>query len=342
LLIPAFRPSSFAGSPPNTTVLGAVAYAVQPRDPHFDNGFPTLTVHMVDDTADAFTEVWYTDRQVEHGTLDGVVHAHDGEYLFCAVGVSETNNCTDAVRSAYLRAISLTQKLGYRQIFRMWNFVENINGENSEGLEVYRDFCRGRAQAFSELTFAEKRLPAATGVGSLGGGIGFCLLASRSARCVNIENSRQVPAYRYPKRHGPSPPSFARATHVAPAGDDSGRGQIYVSGTASVIGHLTKHRGQVAAQCHETLANIEHLLSADNLAAHGVRPGRRLVDLRNIKVYVRNQQDLPAVQEICAKAFSPGSDAAFLNVDICRSDLLVEIEGIVLPGADERMSASPR
>jgi hypothetical protein len=50
-------------------------------------------------------------------------------------------------------------------------------------------------------------------------------------------------------------------------------------------------------------------------------------------VYVRTRQDLPVVREICAKAFSPAADIAFLNVDLCRSDLLVEIEGIVFPGA---------
>jgi chorismate lyase/3-hydroxybenzoate synthase len=111
-----------------------------------------------------------------------------------------------------------------------------------------------------------------------------------------------------------------------------------VSGTDSVVGHETLHRGQIAEQCGETLANLEHLLSADNLARHGQRPGRQLEDLRNIKVYVGDQQDLLTVREICAKAFSPAADIAFLNVDLCRSDLLVEIEGIVFSGSG-RMSS---
>jgi chorismate lyase/3-hydroxybenzoate synthase len=324
--------SSFQTGPfSSSAVLGAVVYGPRCRNPHLDRGFPELTVHAVADSADAFTEVWHTDRPIERGTLDGVVHAHDGESLFCAVWIDSSDDCTEAVRAAYLTALGLTRTLDYQRIFRMWNFVENINGTNSEGLEVYRDFCRGRAQAFHEFGFAEKRLPAATGVGALGGGIGFCLLASRSAHHVTIENSRQVPAYHYPERYGPSSPSFARATHVASAGHGA---SIYVSGTASVVGHETLHRGQVAEQCGETLANLEHLLSAGNLARHGLRPGRRLEDLRNIKVYVRDQKDLLTVREICAKAFSPAADIAFLNVDLCRADLLVEIEGIVFPGVE--------
>jgi chorismate lyase / 3-hydroxybenzoate synthase len=322
--------SSFQTGPfSSSAVLGAVVYGPHCRNPHLDRGFPELTVHAVADSADAFTEVWHTDRPIERGTLNGVVHAHDGETLFCAARIDSSDDCTEAVRAAYLTALGLTRTLDYQRIFRMWNFVENINGTNSEGLEVYRDFCRGRARAFHEFGFAEEHLPAATGVGALGGGIGFCLLAGRSAHRVTIENSRQVPAYRYPERYGPSSPSFARATHVAAAGSGA---SIYVSGTASVVGHETLHRGQIAQQCGETLANLEHLLSADNLARHGLRPGRRLEDLRNIKVYVRDQQDLQTVREICAKAFSPAADIAFLNVDLCRSDLLVEIEGIVFSG----------
>jgi chorismate lyase/3-hydroxybenzoate synthase len=326
LLIPSFQTAPFDTS----AALGAVTYGLHCRSPHLGHGFPELTVHAVADSADAFTEVWYTDRPVEYGTLDGAVHAHDGENLFCAARIDDANDCMEAVRAAYVTALGLTRTLGYQRIFRIWNFVENINGTNSEGLEVYRDFCRGRAQAFREFAFAEKQMPAATGVGALGGGIGFCLLASRSAHRVNIENSRQVPAYRYPERYGPSSPSFARATHVASAGHGA---SIYVSGTASVVGHQTLHRGQVVEQCGETLANLEHLLSADNLAVHGLGPGRRLEDLRNIKVYVRDQRDLRIVREICAKAFSPAADIAFLNVDLCRADLLVEIEGIAFSEA---------
>ncbi|UMP07006.1 FkbO/Hyg5 family chorismatase [Amycolatopsis sp. EV170708-02-1] len=324
MLISSFQPDSAATS----TVLGAVTYGLDSRDPHLAHGFPELTVHAVTDPADGFTEVWHSDGPVEHGTLDGVVHAYDGENLFCAARIDDGNDCMEAVRAAYTTALGLTRTLGYERIFRMWNFIENINGTNSKGLEIYQDFCQGRSQAFREFAFTDSQLPAATGVGALGGGIGFCLLAGRSVRRVNVENSRQMPAWRYPERYGPSSPSFARATYVA----SPNRGAfIYVSGTASVVGHETVHPGHIADQCGETLTNIEHLLSSGNLAVHDLRPGRRLEDLRDIKVYVRRRQDLHTVREICAKAFSPAADIAFLNLDLCRADLLVEIEGVVFP-----------
>ncbi len=45
---------------------------------------------------------------------------------------------------------------------------------------------------------------------------------------------------------------------------------------------------------------------------------------------MRHRRDIATVREICTQAFDPAADIAFLNVDICRSDLLVEIEGVVL------------
>ncbi|MEU9886549.1 hypothetical protein [Sphaerisporangium sp. NPDC051011] len=40
---------------------------------------------------------------------------------------------------------------------------------------------------------------------------------------------------------------------------------------------------------------------------------------------------MEAVRRACSGAFSPHAAIAYVNVDICRDDLLVEIEGIVPP-----------
>jgi chorismatase len=330
LPVPAFRNLEIADPARRSNVLGVVRYAQRHRGPHRENGYPELAVHMVSDTADGFTEVWQTERAVDHGERDGVVYAHDGEYFFCAGRIEESGTYTAGVRSAYLTALGLARSLGYGRIFRMWNFVNDINNDNADGMEVYQDFCRGRAQAFDQAGIPEDQLPAATGIGSLGGGIAFYFLACCCCRCVNIENTRQMPAYHYPRRYGPRSPRFTRATHLLPAGADECSAHLYVSGTASIIEHRTVHHGRVDSQCREALANIEHVISADNLAAHGVHPGRRLADLHNVKVYVRHRRDMDTVREICAKSLDPAAEVVFLNVDVCRSDLLVEIEGIVL------------
>lgn len=320
------------GHPPDEHVLGKVNYSTECQDPILRNDHPELSLHLAESKSHGFAELWTTPGTVETGERDGIVYAHDGDNLFCAGRVGPSDRYDAQTKSIYTSIFDLIGSLGYRSIFRMWNFVNHINQDNDDGLEIYRDFCKGRAEAFEQRRFAFDELPAATGIGSLGGGIALYVLASRSTSRRNIENMRQVPAYRYPQRYGPRSPSFARATYLptaAPSRVSIRSGQLYVAGTASILGHETVHVGDIEKQTRVTLDNISHLISETNLSTYGVERGYQLADLRTIKVYVRRKEDVPAVREMCEEVFSPTAEVAFLNVDICRSDLLVEIEGVV-------------
>jgi chorismatase len=134
-----------------------------------------------------------------------------------------------------------------------------------------------------------------------------------------------VPAYRYPRTYGPKSPSFARATHVL----NSDAQALFVSGTASILGHETVHTGDIVKQCEVTLSNIAHLISLENLRLQGHAQGYGLHDMTQVKAYVRHASDLPIVKQACDAAFRPSVNIEFMIADICRSDLLVEIEGIV-------------
>jgi len=48
------------------------------------------------------------------------------------------------------------------------------------------------------------------------------------------------------------------------------------------------------------------------------------------KVYVRRPTDLPIIQSELGPAFGSGMRAIYLQADICRKDLLVEIEGATI------------
>ena len=54
-----------------------------------------------------------------------------------------------------------------------------------------------------------------------------------------LGNPRQVNAYDYPSLYGPRSPSFARASLYR---SDSAT-QLFISGTASVVGHQSQHKG---------------------------------------------------------------------------------------------------
>ncbi|MDY7086956.1 MAG: FkbO/Hyg5 family chorismatase [Actinomycetota bacterium] len=306
--------------------LAAVHHAAEVAEEPAGSVVPQLTVPMATGGQPGFTELWETTGPVTAGRYAGLRYSHDGEHLFCAGRIAAAPRYSEAVRQAYGEAFRLMESLGFPYAFRMWNFVSGINDANADGVEVYRDFCIGRAEAVDRWA-TDGVMPAATGVGAHGGGIAFCLLASRSVRPVHLENPGQVPAYHYPPEHGPRAPSFARATYLA--GPDGAPGHLYVSGTASIRGHRTVHEGDLDRQVACALENIDRVVGRDNLAAHGVPGGYSRADLRTVKVYVRHAGDLERVRRLCREAFSPEADIALLTVDICRADLLVEIEGIV-------------
>lgn len=315
---------------PGENLLGVVNYATTSRGPELCDGYPVLTMHMADSEEEGAVEVWTTPRPTKSGSHNGISYAHDGEYLFAVGRIPSSSIYMEPTRQAYADALYVMQSLGYPKIVRMWNYIHRINEDNVENLEIYRDFVRGRAEAFEQYHIPKVELPAATVIGSLGGGIAFYFMASRSGARVNIENPRQVAAYEYPRQYGPTSPSFARATYLVPAGGGEESARIYISGTASILGHETMHEGDTGKQCQVALENIQHLISAKNLSTYGIGAGYELADLRNVKVYVRHREDMETVREMCAEVLSPDAAIMYLNLDICRTDLLVELEGAVM------------
>jgi chorismate lyase/3-hydroxybenzoate synthase len=98
---------------------------------------------------------------------------------------------------------------------------------------------------------------------------------------------------------------------------------LFVSGTASIVGHETIHPGDVAAQTRETMANISALLDEANRM---VGASRYSLDGLKFKVYVRQPSDLGAIEAALAGSLRSCAPVVYLQADVCREDLLVEIE----------------
>lgn len=203
---------------------------------------------------------------------------------------------------------------------RIWNYVPHINADEG-GEERYRLFNEGRRQAFGELGFRlAEGAPAACALGSVGEGdqaLCVAILAAERAPMA-VENPRQMSAYHYPRHYGASAPIFSRAAwFVQPGADDV----LFVSGTASIVGHQSLHEGDVQAQTREALVNIQALL--DERAGDGVPRPLTLADLVG-RVYVRHPEHMAQIQPLLEahgmRRF------AYLQADICRAELLVEIE----------------
>jgi chorismate lyase/3-hydroxybenzoate synthase len=255
-------------------------------------------------------ELWHAPGAFEAGTEDGLAWAATEHLLFGAfeLPAGDGARLEASARAAYLGALRRAGGLGYPHLLRTWNVVPWINGVD-QGLERYRSFCRGRAEAFEAHHGSgfEPLLPASSAVGSGGGSLVMWFLASRLAGS-HRENPRQVSAYAYPPRYGPRSPSFARATRC-PAG------RLLVSGTASIVGHRSVHPGEVERQLDETLDNLGYLLNESER-------------LRSVRVYVRRPADAPRVRRQLEARLGTGVQAVYLQADICREELLVEVEGI--------------
>lgn len=269
-------------------------------------------------------EIWLGARPARAGDAEGMRHASDGEALVLQARVDEY--APDALQPLtavlYRRLFAKARALGYPHLLRVWNYFPDINRE-CEGLERYRAFCAGRHQVLAaESAEYETRLPAASAIGAHGPGLRVYALAARTPG-VQIENPRQVSAFRYPRQYGRRSPSFSRAVL-----QDWVQGQrhLYISGTASIVGHASRH-DQLLPQLDETLANLEALLAEAN------RRTTAPLTLALLKIYVRPEIDpLPLRARIGAR-FGDGAALLFLRADICRRELLIEIEGLAISAA---------
>ncbi|GBQ07014.1 hypothetical protein AA15669_1195 [Saccharibacter floricola DSM 15669] len=204
----------------------------------------------------------------------------------------------------------------------MWNYLGAINADNAQGEERYRDFCCGRSQAFEAMGVSLTDLPAATGIGLSTGGVAVYALAHRETSGVNIENPRQLPAYRYPRRYGRRSPSFARGTVMAGAQQTV----LYVSGTASIIGHETV--GQTLAEQQAVM--VENIQTLQKTATEHF-PELDSVTCQSLKIYVRHGKDGSLIQRAMLKIFGGMAEQSPVFIaDICRKELLVEVEAVFI------------
>jgi chorismate lyase / 3-hydroxybenzoate synthase len=202
---------------------------------------------------------------------------------------------------------------GTPHLLRVWNYLDGINTGDSDD-ERYRRFCAGRAAGLGPFPAAE--LPAATGIGRRDGSprLQVYWLAG-SAPGTPVENPRQLSAWRYPRQYGPVAPRFSRAMRLG--------GTLLVSGTASVVGHATVHHGDFDRQFDETLANLGPLIEA--AGARGDPLARPLL----VKAYVRHPEHAGACKAKLS-ARLPLADYLVLAADICRQDLLLELDCVAV------------
>ena len=261
-------------------------------------------------------EVWRGAGRVRHGRDGELRWSRNADYAFVSIELDERefDGIAAATQAAYARLGAWCRASATPHWLRVWNYVDAINLGFGDD-ERYRLFCSGRAAGMA----VAASYPAASAIGVHDGArrLQVCVLAARQPG-TTVENPRQVSAWRYPRTYGPVAPNFARAMR-APTHSS----QLYISGTAAVVGHASHHVGNVAAQLAETLTNLDSLcLAAGCTAALGNSRSP-------LRAYVRHAADATRVREALVARLGADTPLLVLRGDICRAELLVEIDGML-------------
>ncbi|MDR7152442.1 enamine deaminase RidA (YjgF/YER057c/UK114 family) [Hydrogenophaga palleronii] len=273
-------------------------------------------------------ETWLVDgAPVAAGHSEGIDWRRCGDLLYGVIELAEDAlpaNADEtalqvASKAAYARIFRLLDAQGLPHLWRAWNYLADIHGDDA-GLERYRRFNMGRGSAFEQASRSVVgRVPAACALGVAQGPLSVAFLAG-TVPAVPIENPRQVSAYLYPREYGPRSPTFSRAALVYPPGQEL----LFISGTASIVGHRSLHDGDVQAQSHETLDNIAAVVAEANRVS---RLGRFTLDGLSYRVYVRHAEHFEAVRSLLRQRCGD-APTVYLQADVCRVELLVEIEAM--------------
>lgn len=253
------------------------------------------------------------------------------------------------VEAAFMDVLTLQQAIAdaYRAVFdhldgwhavRFWAFIPEIHADMGAGLDRYMAFNAGRYAACSAHFGSREAFGWSLPTGSAVGVRGrrdlqvYCLSSAAPGRPV--ENPRQVPAYLYSRRYGPLPPCFARATGLPP--DQEGRALLLVGGTASIRGEDSLHSDDIEAQLEETLRNLASVVRAASLgngalaASEQGDGGEWLARFRELRVYYLREQHEDGILDKIATAFRQLARVELAHSQLCRNDLLVEMEGTAI------------
>ncbi len=220
--------------------------------------------------------------------------------------------------------------LSLSDIVRQWNYVPGIlDVVQTQGKSVqhYQVFNEVRKEWYSKSLFVDG-YPAATGIGVKTGPFSIDFIATSpisSLRKIGLYNPKQVNAYHYEQQHlvgdalhgkQKNPPLFERAKML----ESNNELQVFISGTAAILGQETVGLGDVRKQTEVAISNMLELVSPD------VTLSNQTFHFNHIRVYIKDLEYRDAIKSICETQF-PHISKSLVLADICRDNLLMEIEG---------------
>ena len=233
-----------------------------------------------------------------------------------------------------MEKILSAEKLDFSNIVRQWNYIERIThvSDKLQQYQHYQVFNDIRSDFYSKSEFING-YPSATGIGTSACGVVVNFIAVSNAANLTItpvKNPEQIDAHKYSQKvligreTFKSSPKFERGKLVI-----NGEGaKMYISGTAAIVGENTLFPDDVEKQVMVTINNIKNLVKNAQVSKWYDTKSGEESNYSYVRAYVKYEKDIDVVKRLCEKHFSSGCFQCLVS-DICRDDLLVEIEGLI-------------
>ncbi|MFV0590548.1 MAG: hypothetical protein ACK5M7_04115 [Draconibacterium sp.] len=293
---------------------------------------PPLTCRIVVEAFYYDPEIWQIQSISDGENGAAVFSNHSAQILVGNVHSNQKASCKINSEKAFGALIDVLKKsdFGIGNIIRQWNYLENILGFDGNE-QRYQEFNDVRSQHYGT-AFEHNGYPAATGIGMNRGGviIEFVAVKGEGVLTRPVDNPTQISAHNYSEKVLvgeeciiKTTPKFERARYF----NYRDKKQIFISGTASITGENTVGVGDPVLQTEVTIQNIQRLYSDEvlqNLSDEKLEP-----KYGHARVYVKNRKDFIPIRKTFKKHFG-NLPVVYIIADICRTDLLVEIEGKVI------------
>lgn len=292
------------------------------------NGGLSIDIYTLEDD----TEILIKESD---GVCYGVIDNGGQSMLFIeAIPASDfTQSVKNQSQEVFDKLDAILTKHGFAidDIVRQWNYIGNIVS-HKDGKQNYQQFNDARTHYYQKGVW-QNGYPAATGIGTQCEGIivGGIALKSCNKGVYPIDNPLQIAAHSYSKSvlidnaedALKSTPKFERAKLI-----ETQKGACcFVSGTAAIRGEKSIHTTSAKLQTSMTIENIDYLVSPENLVRYGCKPYS--LHFVQLQVFIKNKEDYDEVKSVVEKAY-PQLPIVYTVADVCRSELLVEIEGILI------------
>lgn len=293
---------------------------------------PPLTCKIIVEAFFYDTSLWQANFISEGNNAAILFSRENTKILIGNVQANLHQGCKKNAESTFtdLKVIFNSVQFPVNSIVRQWNYLEDILGFDGED-QHYQEFNNVRSEFYGE-SFEEKGYPAATGIGMNQGGLIIEFVAVKSDEVITfpVDNPGQVAAHHYSKKVLigdecviKTTPKFERARYL----ESFGKQLIFISGTASILGEKTVGVGNPAKQTEVTINNIRRLYSDEILET--ISKTTLNPKYGHARVYVKNREDFPDIKKVIKTHFG-NLAVVYILADICRTNLLVEIEGKVI------------